>query len=188
MQLTTFDDLYAKTKTLRNVTLTELAEGIRRAKAPTKKKLRLLKLGVFGDDVSKEGSYRTDANMLYVTGVEGDYDGGKVSFETAVGIAEKAKLKCIVHTTASHTSSEPRWRVLVPFSKNLTPANASNTANTSTIFLAAFCAGIHTLSRPCITAALMATRLTAFARCRANSFHDTAQSKTDQGQGAKSRG
>ena len=100
-------------------TFGSLAARIRSATAPSKDRLPWLKLAVFGDAASAKGSLRHDANVLAITGVEADYDGEEMPFETAMATAAEAGLRCIVYTSPSHTAAKPRWRVLCPTSVEL---------------------------------------------------------------------
>ena len=71
----------------------------------------------------RKNSLRHDDNVLAISGIEGDYDGERVSFDDAVEIAEKADLACIIYTSPSHTVAKPRWRVLCPTSRELPPSD-----------------------------------------------------------------
>ena len=137
---TLFIDPYAKTKTERNQSLRQLADGISEpnvdadvpadADADTRKKiidaakveLPLLKLATFGSKISEKGAIRNNDNVLSISGVEGDYDGKKVSPETAVALLEDVDLAAVVYTTPSHTDAEPKWRVLCPLSRPHKPS------------------------------------------------------------------
>src|SRR5437762_687919 len=60
-------------------TVDQLAERVRDVKTyPNKAACPLIKLATFGDQRSDRGSLRHDANVVAVTGVEGDYDGEKI--------------------------------------------------------------------------------------------------------------
>jgi hypothetical protein len=102
-------------------TLDELAALIRSTTGRTKDELPLVKFETFGDLMTDDGCLRHDANVLSVTGVEADYDGEVMSFEEAVGIADKAGLYALLYTSPSHSPSRPRWRVLAPFSQAQPP-------------------------------------------------------------------
>jgi hypothetical protein len=120
MTVTFFDDFAAQTKREERVSLAELAHRIRTTTAPAKASLPWLKLARFGNARTAKNSLRHDANVLDCTGVEADYDRQEVGFETAVEIAEKAGLGCILYTSPSHTDVRPRWRILAP-AKHTTP-------------------------------------------------------------------
>lgn len=102
-------------------TMRALVKAIKERKAPSKEQLFWLKLGRFGDKATENGALRNNENLIEIEGLEGDYDGKRVSFETAVEVAEKAGLACIIYTSPSHTPEEPKWRVLAPFSTALEP-------------------------------------------------------------------
>lgn len=90
--------------------------------AKRKEDLPLIKLALFGDEASPAGSYRHDANLLEVWGVEGDYDGGQVSIAQAAELLQAAGIVAFLYTTPSHTPECPRWRVLAPCSRAHMPA------------------------------------------------------------------
>lgn len=116
------------------LTVGELAAMLETANAnadtteAAKRQLQLLKLGTFGrkktkvvlDPVTgkrKGGSLRHDGNMLSISGIEGDYDGGVISFDAAHEALLKEGVFSILVTSPSHTEDKPRWRVLCPFSR-----------------------------------------------------------------------
>lgn len=128
MRLTLFRDVRARSKEERDLTVDELAELVRATDASAKHELPLLKLGIFGDDLSPPGpdgrgggSYRHDANLRLVTGVESDYDDERVSFDTAIEQARAAGVECILYTSPSHTPERPRWRGLFPLAGECLP-------------------------------------------------------------------
>jgi hypothetical protein len=120
--VTFFSDYAAERKREASFTIGGLAELIRTTCGPTKGSLPWLKLARFGDAKSDRGSLRHDRNLIAVSGIEADYDGEQVSFETAVEMAEKAGLRCILYTSPSHRPGAPRWRILCPASRELSPA------------------------------------------------------------------
>jgi hypothetical protein len=81
----------------------------------------LLKLALFGQARTANGSYRSDGNVIAITGVEGDHDAGTVSVSEAIKLLERWHVKAVVFTTATHTPEKPRWRVLAPCSKEVPP-------------------------------------------------------------------
>lgn len=87
----------------------------------SKDKAPLLKLGAFGDLRTEKGSLRSDANMLVISGIEGDYDGEQVTPEEAVVKLERHGMRAAVYTSPSHTDERPRWRVLAPLSVSELP-------------------------------------------------------------------
>jgi hypothetical protein len=121
LQVTFFSDYAAQRKREAQVTLDALASSITIATAPGKNTLPWLKLARFGNKKTLKGSLRHDDNIVAITGVEADYDGEVVAFDEAVEIAEKAGLLSLVYTSPSHTPERPRWRILCPTSRELTP-------------------------------------------------------------------
>jgi len=81
----------------------------------------LIKLARFGLTPTAAGCYRHDANLLAISGIEADYDGGVMQPSEAAVMLERHLLKAAVATTASHTPDKPRWRVFCPCSKEHPP-------------------------------------------------------------------
>lgn len=81
----------------------------------------LLKLALFGQIRTSKGSYRSDGNVIAITGVEGDHDAGEISVSEAIKRLERWHVKAVVFTTAQHKPDKPRWRVLAPCSKEVPP-------------------------------------------------------------------
>jgi hypothetical protein len=118
---TVFPDVGAKTKEERPWSLDLLDEEVQ---WPNKNACPLVKLAVFGDNLTSKASYRCDANVLGITGAEGDYDAGDFSMDKAVAAFEMAGIDAVFYTSASHTPEKPRWRILLPFSKQYTGTEA----------------------------------------------------------------
>jgi putative DNA primase/helicase len=119
--VTLFRDFAARTLQAETWSLRSLADRIRMATAPRKDQLPWLKLARFGDTRSVKASLRHDANVLAISGIEADYDGEAIAFETSVEIMAKAGLLSLVYTSPSHTAAKPRWRVLCPTSLEMQP-------------------------------------------------------------------
>jgi hypothetical protein len=81
----------------------------------------LLKLARFGDVRTDKGSLRHDGNIVAIYGVEGDCDSGKLSPQEAVERLRDEGIRCVVYTTKSHKPESPRWRVLAPTSRTISP-------------------------------------------------------------------
>jgi hypothetical protein len=128
IQWTRFPSQSAQSLTLREMTLEQLGELIRSTSARTKTTLPWLKLAVFGEQRSDKGSLRHDGNVVDVTGAELDYDGEKVSLDEAAAIVRKARLCALLYTTPSHTEGKPRWRLVLPASRGLPPADRARLA------------------------------------------------------------
>jgi len=104
----------------RPMSLDEIESLIRTAKpAPAKDMLPLLKFATFGDKRTDAGCFRSDANVVQVFGIEGDYDGEKMTIADAAGRLRAVGVEALLYTSASHTPEKPRWRVLcrleIPF-------------------------------------------------------------------------
>ncbi|MFC7737518.1 phage/plasmid primase, P4 family [Roseomonas sp. GCM10028921] len=121
-QVTFFRTQGAKEKQQETYSLRLLAPWVQTTTASDKKWLPWLKLARFGDLRTDAECLRHDANVLAISGIEADYDGGEVSFEQAVDIAGKAGLLCLLYTSPSHSAASPRWRVLCPTSTELEPS------------------------------------------------------------------
>ena len=121
--VTFFTDYAARLKREEAIAPHELARRIEEMVAPEKARLPWLKLARFGTVRSEKNSLRHDANVLAISGVEADYDGGEIGFDAAVGIAGKAGLAGIIYTSPGHTVDAPRWRVLCPTSRELKPSD-----------------------------------------------------------------
>jgi hypothetical protein len=128
---TKFDNVFASTLTVEEIEIDDLKTLIETTVAANGEDLPLGKLAVFGSRPSppspggKGGSLRWDGNVLEVTGVEGDYDGGQMPIEEARQRLDDAGLAFIIHTTKRYTPAAPRWRVWLPFSKPLAPHERS---------------------------------------------------------------
>jgi AAA domain len=119
--VTFFKDVFAATKNEQELDLESLAALIRRTSSPTKDALPWLKLARFGPLPTEKGCLRWDGNMQSAAGGEGDYDGERMPFAEAVEILEKAGLRSLIYTSPSYTPEKPRWRVLMPTSRELLP-------------------------------------------------------------------
>ena len=99
-------------------------EGIVRAREyPAKSSCPLISLCEYGDAASTAGSLRHAANVTRVFGIEVDYDGGEISLPIAAARLRAARLRAVLHTSASHTPDAPRWRALLPLSEPALPAD-----------------------------------------------------------------
>jgi hypothetical protein len=115
--ITLFPDQYASSMRFASTTLRELGDRIQRTTARSKANLPFVKFAHFGNERTPADCLRHDKNIVSVNGCELDYDGKKISFETAVATAEKAGLHCLIYTSASYTDDEPKWRIICPASK-----------------------------------------------------------------------
>jgi RecA-family ATPase len=130
----------------------ELSELIRSHNKPQKADLQWIKLAGFGALESEKKSLRHDANVNWISGIEGDYDSEKsplkISFDEAVQTLEDAGIECIVYTTPSHTPQSPHWRVLAPFAERYQPIERDRfMARLNGMFRGAFAPESFTLSQ-----------------------------------------
>jgi len=122
MRFTTFPDQTGATKTDHDVAYAALCAGLAAPPTyPTKSACPWIKLGLFGDVRSDNGSLRHNANLLCVSGLEGDYDGERVSIDEAADMARAAGLTACFYTSPSHRPEAPRWRVLAPLAREYPP-------------------------------------------------------------------
>jgi hypothetical protein len=122
VQVTFFSDVFATTKHEGTYQLDDLAAAILNTDATEKARLPLLKLARFGDRPNpRTGSLRYDDNIVAVSGLEADYDGGTVTPEAAEAILRAAGVQSLIYTSPSHRPDFPRWRILCPFSRELAP-------------------------------------------------------------------
>jgi hypothetical protein len=76
---------------------------------------------VFGDAPNDKGNHRHDANVRLVSAVVFDLD-GKVRCHTAADLRERLDgTAYLAHTTFSSTPERPRWRVILPLKRPVTP-------------------------------------------------------------------
>jgi putative DNA primase/helicase len=122
LDVTIFPTGTAFQKIPKRVSLRKLAEVISKREASSKDKLPWLKLGRFGDVKTSKGSYRSNANLLQIDGVEVDYDGGSISVEKARATLDLYGVAAVCYESPSSTVDAPRFRILCPTSKTLQPS------------------------------------------------------------------
>jgi len=120
---TVFRNTRAKTKReFRDVPWSRFVEQIREPEMyQAKANCPLISLAEYGDTASEKGSLRHAANVRRVFGAEIDYDGEQVSPHEAARLLRQAEITALVYTSPSHRPRAPRWRVLLPFSKAVSP-------------------------------------------------------------------
>src|SRR6267378_6666427 len=117
IRFTVFPNQFASERYTYDATLDEIANLIPQATEASKETLPWIKLALIGDKASLKGCFRTNANVLGVTGLEADYDNGQIGFEAVIERLEKHRLTALLYTTPSYTEEKPRWRILCPFAK-----------------------------------------------------------------------
>lgn len=118
---TNFDHHSARFKREFTVDFQRLVDDFLATSAERKEDLPWVKLAIFGHLKTERGSLRHDANVVAITGVEGDYDAEKVSFDEARELLRNARVAAMLYTSPSHAPEHPRWRVLCPFGERLPP-------------------------------------------------------------------
>jgi hypothetical protein len=120
--VTIFGDHRAAEKLQLFCTLAELKHNIGVKSWPDKASMHWLKLAEFGDVRTDNNSLRHNLNVVAISGVEGDYDGGTITFDQAVELIRKAGVRALLYTTPSNTDAKPHWRACCPSSASLPPA------------------------------------------------------------------
>lgn len=111
----------ATTKREERLDRAALARLIQTTSRSEKADLPWLKLARFGDRRSAKGSLRSNANVLAICGVEGDYDGGTMGIDDAAARLTAAGITALVYSSPSHSVDLPRWRALCPLSREYRP-------------------------------------------------------------------
>jgi hypothetical protein len=101
------------------MTLAELRDLIQSTSKKLKDALPWLKLASFSGARTGKNCLRSNAAMTEIHGIELDYDGKQMKLDAAIAIAEKAKLRALIYTSASYTDEAPKWRIVLPTSKPL---------------------------------------------------------------------
>lgn len=94
--------------------LAEIAARLFKPEAADRLDLPLFKLGRYA-------SGRHGGSLRSIEGVELDYDKGGMTMDDARQRLEAAGLAAVLYTTGRHTPDKPRWRVLCPTSRTLSP-------------------------------------------------------------------
>ncbi|GEC30659.1 VapE domain-containing protein [Sinorhizobium fredii] len=123
IEISIFDNESGTRVRQKKVSLPALADMIETTVAQAKSELPLFKLASFGRDRSNKGSLRTNANMIEISGIEADYDAGKIPPNRAADILADANIAGLIYTTPSHRQPGKgnRWRALLPCSRPLDP-------------------------------------------------------------------
>jgi hypothetical protein len=138
--ITFFAGVAARAKREELRTLPSLAALIQANRAPVKARLPWLKFATFGDNRGPKGSLRHDANVIFVSGVELDYDAGVMSLEEAAQRLRDAGILALTYTSPSYRPDCPKWRAVCPFSQLLPPAERARMAARGNGVLGGVCA------------------------------------------------
>ena len=119
--ITFFPDYAAATKHEESYTPRALAGRIRVVTAPSKARLPWLKLARFGDTRTDKRSLRHDANLTAISGIEGDYDGGKMPMGEKPPNGWNSRASPALSTPRRRTPRQPRAGVSWPRYPNRWP-------------------------------------------------------------------
>lgn len=129
LTITFFTSFAAAEKREEAISLRDIMPRIKTTTHALKTRLPWLKLAKFGsvrhhrDDTPVERqSLRHNDNVVFISGVEADYDAERLSVDQAVLILRTARVAGMIYTSPSHTADAPRWRVLCPLSQDMPPA------------------------------------------------------------------
>ena len=123
--VTFFPDKQAFRLETKDLPIWALRDLVLTTSADKKEDLPLLKLAKFGDKRSDKNCLRSNENVLAISGIEFDYDGEVVSFDDALALIRQARLTALLYTSSSYTAAKPRWRALLPASRDLPPEDRS---------------------------------------------------------------
>ena len=119
VKITFFPDEAAQSLRTADLTLSQLADRIAKQTAASKMELPWLKLAIFGNKRSEKNCLRTNDNVAQITGIETEHDAGEISFDTAIAVMRKARIRSLLYTSPSYVpATKERWRILVPLSQN----------------------------------------------------------------------
>jgi predicted P-loop ATPase len=119
--ITFFQNEFASSMTVKEITLAELGDLILVTKGKTKSDLPWLKGARFGGKRTDKASLRSDENVLGFDLIELDYDKEVMSFDEAITVIKAMEVRALIYTTPSHTNAAPRWRLLLPVSRGDLP-------------------------------------------------------------------
>jgi hypothetical protein len=121
LAVTFFSDVFASTKREELLDIAALVQRIAETTHDAKDKLPLFKFARFGDRRTKDGSLRSNSNLISVSGILADYDGGEMTIEEAHQRLLAADIRALLYTSPSHCEDLPRWRVGCPLSQEYAP-------------------------------------------------------------------
>jgi hypothetical protein len=122
LRWTSFSDLRGLTKTDNQNTWADLVAMIKNPDPHAcKAACPLLVLATFGDKRTATGCLRHADNVITVTGIEGDYDGMKMSIDEASETLRAFGIRAVLYSSASHSPALPKWRILLPLSRPHAP-------------------------------------------------------------------
>ncbi|MEM5461407.1 AAA family ATPase [Paraburkholderia phytofirmans] len=119
---TKFPNRFATAKSDERATWTDLVRLLANPpRAANKAACPWIKLARFGNVTTVKKCYRHGANILAISGLEGDYDDEQVSIPQAADRLAALGIEALFYSSGSHTRAKPRWRVVVPLSREYAP-------------------------------------------------------------------
>lgn len=122
--VTWFKSRFDTEKDERQTTLRELDAAIPQVQKRKKRDLPAIKLARFGNQRTggdEDRALRNDGNVLAVSGVEGEHDGGTITIDEAESRIRAAGLAALLVSTSSHQPDDPHWRIFLPLSCEADP-------------------------------------------------------------------
>ena len=117
VKVTFFKNEAAQRLHVKNLTLPDLSTMIASETAASKMELRWLKLATFGNKRSDKNCLRTNENTNDISGIEVEHDVGDITFEDAIKVMQRHRLRGLAYTSPSHVAGvNERWRILLPLS------------------------------------------------------------------------
>lgn len=115
MNYTTFNSLHNPQGTRHTSTWVDIARLIQNVPAyQSKAEQPLIKMGIFEGDSRGAGH-----GLVSISGIEIDYDAGKVTAHSAAKLLRQAGVECVVCSTFTSSPDCPKWRVFAPTSREL---------------------------------------------------------------------
>lgn len=119
--VTRFPTQAARTRRNLTVSMRDLADMIEGTTAADKARLPWFKLARFGSERTDRDCLRHNGNVIAVTGLEADYDGGGITIDEAASRLRAEGVAALLYSTPSSTAERPRWRVFAPFAEEHRP-------------------------------------------------------------------
>jgi len=91
---------------------------------------KLIKLATFGNVKTESGCLRSNANVLEVHGLELDYDAEVVPMSSMALMLKRLGVRAILYTSFKHSTTSPRYRVLLELSRPFKPSERIDFFNT----------------------------------------------------------
>jgi hypothetical protein len=122
VRLTIFPNVWARELKTWSPSWLELVERVKHPKLyPTKASMPLVMLAQLGQARTDADSLRHEANVIGISGVALDYDAGELDIADAATLLSDASITGLFYTSPSSTPRRPRWRLLLPTSRELEP-------------------------------------------------------------------